>query len=326
MPDIICLGEPIVDMVCPEPARDLAAASNFDKLAGGAPLNVAASAARLGASSGVVCKAGGDHFGDFMRLNLEACGVDTEHLLQDPDYATQLAFVAVDEQGVPDFSFHVKRSADMMLSSSELDWSYIDTAEIFHFGTITLINTPVRRATLDAVRWAAEQGIMISLDPNLRPALWPDLREAMRWFLQAIAKCDLLKVSAEEMEFVTGTRDLESGADTLWEMGPELVAITLGPEGAYAYNGHQGGHIPGFGVDVVDTVGCGDAFTAGVLVKLLESDADVAELDWLALKEIMMFANATAALTATGKGGIPAMPARQQVDEFLRRQVQPPAV
>jgi len=320
MPDIICLGEPIVDMVCTRPANNLVAASNFDKLAGGAPLNVAAAAARLGASSGVICKAGGDHFGDFMRLNLEVCEVNTEHFLQDPDYATQLAFVAVDEQGVPDFSFHVKQSADMMLSSSELDWSYINTAEIFHFGTITLINTPVRKATLDAVQWAADQGITISLDPNLRPALWPNLKDAMRWFLEAIAKCDFLKVSAEEMQFVTGTEDLESGADVLWEMGPELVAITLGAEGAYTYNGHQGGHIPGFGVDVADTVGCGDAFTAAVLVKLLESDTDVADLDWPALEEIMTFANATAALTATSKGGIPAMPLRQQVGEFLLAQ------
>jgi len=320
MPDIICLGEPIVDMVCTQPANNLLAATNFDKLAGGAPLNVAAAAARLGASSGVICKAGGDHFGDFVRLNLEVCEVNTEHFLQDPDYATQLAFVAVDEQGVPDFSFHVKRSADMMLSSSELDWSYINTAEIFHFGTITLINTPVRKATLDAVQWAADQGITISLDPNLRPALWPNLKEAMRWFLEAIAKCDFLKVSAEEMEFVTGTGDLESGAETLWEMGPELVAITLGAEGAYAYNGHEGGHVPGFGVDVVDTVGCGDAFTAGVLVKLLESETDVADFDWPTLKEIMTFANATAALTATSSGGIPAMPGRTQVQEFLLTQ------
>ncbi len=317
MPDIICLGEPIVDMVCTQPANNLVVASNFDKLAGGAPLNVAAAAARLGASSGVICKAGGDHFGDFMRLNLKVCEVDTEHFLQDPEYATQLAFVAVDEQGIPDFSFHVKRSADMMLSSSELDWSYINTAEIFHFGTITLINTPVRKATLDAVQWAAEQGIMISLDPNLRPALWPNLKEAMRWFLEAIAKCDFLKVSAEEMEFVTGTGDMESGAGALWEMGPELVAITLGPDGAYAYNGHQGSHIPGFTVDMADTVGCGDAFTAAVLVKLLESDTDVTDLDWPTVKKIMTFANATAALTATGKGGIPAMPSRTQVDEFL---------
>jgi len=317
MPDIICLGEPIVDMVCTQPANNLVVASNFDKLAGGAPLNVAAAAARLGASSGVICKAGGDHFGDFMRLNLEVCEVDTEHFLQDPEYATQLAFVAVDEQGIPDFSFHVKRSADMMLSSSELDWSYINTAEIFHFGTITLINTPVRKATLDAVQWATEQGIMISLDLNLRPALWPNLKEAMRWFLEAIAKCDFLKVSAEEMEFVTGTGDMESGAGALWEMGPELVAITLGPDGAYAYNGHEGGHTPGFGVDVVDTVGCGDAFTAAVLVKLLESDTDVTDLDWPTVKKIMTFANATAALTATSKGGIPAMPSRTQVDEFL---------
>ncbi len=320
MPDIICLGEPIIDMVCTQPARDLVAATNFDKLAGGAPLNVAAGAVQLGVSAGVICKAGGDHFGDFMRQSLEAAGVDTEGFLQDPDYATQLSFVALDENGVPDFSFHVKRSADQMLSPSELDWSYINTAQIFHFGTFTLINTPVRHATLEAVRWAADQGLMISLDPNLRTSLWPNLQEAMRWFLQTIPKSDFLKVSAEEMQFVTGTNDLEEGALALWEMGPALVTVTLGPQGAYVHNGHEGGHVPGFAVEVADTVGCGDAFTAGVLVHLLETDRDVADLDWYALREIVTFANATAALAATGKGGIPAMPSRQQVDEFLRRQ------
>ncbi len=317
MPDIICLGEPVVDMVCSQPARDLVAATNFDKAAGGAPLNVAAAAARLGVSSGVICKAGGDHFGDFMRQSLEAARVDTEQFLQDPDYTTQLAFVAVDENGTPDFSFHVKRSADQMLSASELDWSYLNTAQVFHFGTITLINTPARHATLEAVRWATEQGIMISLDVNLRPSLWPSPRETMRWPLEAISRCDFLKVSEEEMQFIIGVADLAEGAAALREMGPELVAVTLGAQGAYVYNGREGGHIPGFAVEVADTVGCGDAFTGGVLVGLLEADADAADLDWYSLQKIVTFANATAALTATGKGGIPALPSRQQVGEFL---------
>ncbi len=317
MPDIICLGEPVVDMVCSQPARDLVSATSFEKAAGGAPLNVAAAAVRLGASAGVICKAGGDHFGDFMRQSLAAVGVDTEQFLQDPDYATQLAFVAVDEDGIPDFSFHVKHSADQMLRPSELDLAYLNTAEIFHFGTITLISTPVRHATLEAVQWAAEQGIMISLDVNLRSSLWPSPKETMRWSVEAIARCDFLKVSEEEMQFIIGVADPAEGAAALWEMGPELVTVTLGAEGAYVYNGHEGGHIPGFTVEVADTVGSGDAFAAGVLVGLLESDADAADIDWYSLQKIVTFANAAAALTATGQGCIPALPTRQQVAEFL---------
>ena len=317
MPDIICLGEPIVDMVCTQPGRDLLAATNFEKAAGGAPLNVAAAAAKLGRSSGVICKTGGDHFGDFIRHSLEDCGVDVEYFLQDPEYATQLAFVAVAEGGVPDFGFHVKRSADQMLWPREIDESYIWDAQVFHFGTITLINQPARDATLEAVRIAGEAGIMISLDPNLRPTLWPSLDVAYRWFVEAIASCDVVKLSAEELQFVTGATVLEEGVKTVYDMGPELVAVTMGADGAYVYNGEEGEHVPGYEVTVADTVGCGDAFTAGMLVGLLESGEEEGGVDLYTLRKIATFANAVAALTATGRGVIPSLASRQQVEEFL---------
>ena len=317
MPDIVCLGEPIVDMVCTQPSRGLLEATNFTKAAGGAPLNVAAAVARLGRSSGIICKTGGDHFGDFIRQNLEACGVDTEHFLQDPECPTQLAFIAVDEDGVPDFAFHVKRSADQMLRPSEIAENYIWDAEVFHFGTITLINQPARDATLAAVRIAAEAGIIISLDPNLRPTLWPDLNEAFRWLVAAVAMCDVLKLSQEELEFITGTAELEEGARTVYDMGPEVVAVTMGARGAYVFDGEAGEHVPGFAVQVRDTVGCGDAFTAGMLVGLLESGQSEDEVDRYTLRKIATFANAAAALTATGSGVIPSLPTRQQVEEFL---------
>ena len=317
MPDIVCLGEPIVDMVCTQPTRSLIEATQFTKAAGGAPLNVAAAVARLGGSSGIICKTGGDHFGDYIRQNLEACGVDVEYFLQDPEYATQLAFVAVDENGVPDFAFHVKRSANQMLRPSEVEENYIWDAQVFHFGTISLINQPARDATLEAVRIAAEAGIIISLDPNLRPTLWLSLNDAFRWMVQAIEQCDVLKLSQEELQFITGTSELEEGAKTLYDMGPELVAVTRGAQGAYVYNGEEGGHVPGFEVTVADTVGCGDAFVGAMLLGLLESGQDVSEVDWYTMRGIATFANAAAALTATGSGVIPSLPTRQQVEEFL---------
>lgn len=317
MPEIVCLGEPIVDMVATEATPSLVEATEFTKAAGGAPLNVAAAVARLGGSSGIICKTGGDHFGNFIRQNLAACGVDVSHFLQDPDYATQLAFIAVDENGVPDFSFHVKRSADQMLRPSEIDEHYIWDAQVFHFGTITLINQPARDATREAVRIATEAGILISLDPNLRPTLWPDMNQAFRWMSEAIHDCDVLKLSQEELEFVTGTSVLEEGVRTLYDMGPELVAVTMGADGAYIYNGEDGKHIPGFEVTVADTVGCGDAFVAGMLVGLLESGENEAEVDLYTLGKIATFANGAAALTATGSGVISSLPTRQQVEEFL---------
>ncbi len=317
MPDIICLGEPIVDMVAMEPSPDLVSALHFTKAAGGAPLNVAAAAARLGASAGVICKAGGDHFGDFLRRTLEAIGVDLEHFLQDPEYPTQLAFVAKDENGVPDFAFHVKRSADTMLEVEEIDAEYIAEGLIFHFGTITLIHEPVRSATREALRLAQEQGLLISLDPNFRPSLWPRPDEALRTMLSVVPECDVLKVSEEELRFITAEEDLEAGARTAAEMGPELILVTRGPEGAFFYREDGiSGMVPGFTVNVVDTVGCGDTFVAAILAQLVEAEQDLEELTQSQLYEMVRFANA-AALTATGPGVMGSLPTWEQVEKLL---------
>lgn len=318
MPDIICLGEPIVDMVATEACPDLVNALHFTKAAGGAPLNVAAAAACLGASSGIICKAGGDHFGDFIRVTLEELGVDVEYFLQDPHYATQLSFIAKDEAGVPDFAFHVKRSADQRLELDDLDLGYIVQGEVFHFGTITLIHEPVRTATREALRTAREAGLLISLDPNWRPALWESADDALRMFLVTVPECDVLKVSGEELIFLTGeNQSLEQAAEIAADMGPELVLVTLGEQGAYFYSNGEAEMVPGYQSPVVDTVGCGDAFVAAMLTQLVESPSDVADLSGDELYQMVKFANAAAALTATGPGVMGSLPRREQVQELL---------
>ncbi len=319
MPDIITLGEPIIDMVSTEPSPDLISALNFTKAAGGAPINVAAAVAKLGGSSGVIAKAGGDHFGDFMRQTLEGLGVDLECFLQDPEYPTQLAFVSKDANGVPEFAFHVKKnSADTMLAASEIDPEYLGNALVFHFGTITLISEPARSATREALRVAQEQGLLISLDPNLRLTLWSSPDAALRVFLNMVPECDVLKLSEEELVFLTAERDLEAGARRAVEMGPELVLVTRGEQGAYFYR-EDGtcGMVPGYAVTVRDTVGCGDTFVAAMLLQMVESEADVEELSGEELERMVRFANAAAALTATGPGVMGSLPERAAVEALL---------
>ena len=317
MPDIVCLGEALIDMVSTQPGMGLVSSTVFEKAAGGAVTNVAAGAAILGASAGLIAKVGADHFGEFLRQSLFDAGVNLDHFLMTPDYATQLAFVALSPDGVPDFSFHVKRSADQMLEPAELREEYIAGARIFHFGSISLIDDPARSATLRALEIAAQAGLLISYDPNLRPPLWPSLDMAHEWICEGIGHCDVIKVSEQELEFITGMDVPHRAMEALWEMGPELVAVTRGPDGCWFFDGERVGEVPGFEVPVDETTGCGDAFTAAMLVQLLEAEEDVSELTFEQLTELFTFANAAGALTATGHGAIPSLPTREEVLELL---------
>ncbi len=321
MPQVVCLGEALIDMVSLERGVDLVHAPGFEKAAGGAPANVAAGVAVLGTSAGFIGKVGDDFAGRFLKETLYDCQVDVSHLILDPDHRTQLAFVAVLPDGSPDFTFYIERSADMCLEPDEIDADYIAEADIFHFGSITLINEPVRSATLRAIDVATEEGLLISYDPNLRPPLWPDLETARREITAAIELVDVIKISEVELEFITGTTDLAQGAAQILQMGPELVAITLGSQGCYYANERAAGSLPAFQVPVEETTGCGDAFVAGMLVKLLEymdEDVEPGELDEAQLRDVFTFANAAGALTATEKGAIPALPSREEVEELLR--------
>jgi fructokinase len=317
MPDIVCLGEALIDMVATVPGLNLVQSPSFNKAAGGAPTNVAAGCALLGGNAGLIAKVGQDSFGEYLRQTLWDAGVDLESFLVTPDYATQLAFVARDERGVPDFAFHVKIAADQALHPDDLDPAYIASGQIFHFGTITLIHEPARSATLHALEIAEDAGLLISLDPNLRAPLWPSLDMALDVMLEVVQRCDLLKVSEEEMRFLTGREDLESGIQALYELGPELVAVTRGPWGAAVYNGHEVLELPAYRVPAIDTTGCGDAFVAATLVHLVETSADIADLGREELEDIFSFASAAAAITATAEGAIPALPGREEVEELL---------
>jgi fructokinase len=316
VPDIICLGEALIDMVA-QNIGDLAHALGFDKAPGGAPANVAAGIGILGGNVGFIGKVGNDPWGACLEETLHGCNVDVSRLVRTDEEFTRLAFVALKENGGHDFLFHGRRGADELLAPEDLSQEYIADASIFHFGSITTIHDPARLATYEAVKFARDAGLVVSYDPNLRPALWPDLDRARNQMTLAMELVDFVKVSGEELEFLTGTRDLEVGAKALYDLGPDLITVTLGEEGCFFYHANASGNVPGFKVEVEDTVGCGDAFVAGMLLLLNESESDLADLTGEDLTSIGRFANAAAAITATGSGAIPALPARGEVEELL---------
>jgi fructokinase len=316
VPDIICLGEALIDMVA-QNIGGLAHALGFDKAPGGAPANVAAGIGILGGNVGFIGKVGNDPWGACLEETLHGCNVDVSRLVRTDEEFTRLAFVALKENGGHDFLFHGRRGADELLAPEDLSQEYIADASIFHFGSITTIHDPARLATYEAVKFARDAGLVVSYDPNLRPALWPDLDRARNQMTLAMELVDFVKVSGEELEFLTGTRDLEVGAKALYDLGPDLITVTLGEEGCFFYHANASGNVPGFKVEVEDTVGCGDAFVAGMLLLLNESESDLADLTGEDLTSIGRFANAAAAITATGSGAIPALPARGEVEELL---------
>jgi fructokinase len=321
MPHVIALGEALIDFVSLEKGVTLEQSPGFEKAAGGAPANVAAGVAIMGTSAGFVGKVGDDFCGRFIKEVLFDAGVDLTNFVLDPGHHTQLAFVTVLADGSPDFTFYVPEAADTQLGIGDLNAEYIASADIFHFGSISLINEPIRLATFRAIEIAADAGCLISYDPNLRPPLWPDLETARREITAAIELCDVMKLSENELQFITGESDLATGAAQILAKGPELVAVTVGAEGCYYMNGQTQGMLKGFTVPVEETTGCGDAFVAGMLVKLFELMKDGREPGDLEDEELipaLSFANAAGALTATGKGAIPSLPPRDEVEEFLR--------
>ncbi len=316
MPEIICLGEALIDMVAYD-VGPLAQASGFQKAPGGAPANVAACIGILGGDVGFIGKIGDDPWGQCLQETLSDCGVDVSPMVKTKEEFTRLAFVSFQEGGGHDFLFHGVRGADELLDPDDLSKRYIQACDILHFGSITTIKEPARLATYEAVKLARDAACLISYDPNMRPPLWPNEQEALDQMTLAMELVDVVKVNDDELKFLAGQTDVARGAQVLHDLGPELVTITMGGEGCYFHHTNGSGYVEGHEVDVVDTVGCGDSFVGSLLVMINESETDLADMNVSDLERICSFANAAAAVTATGKGAIPALPARVEVLEMM---------
>ena len=263
--EVVCLGEALIDFIPLEKGVSLMEVSGFRKAPGGAPANVAAGLSKLGNPSAFLGKVGDDPFGRFLEKTFADNGVDTGHMLFDPTARTGLAFVSLSAAGVPEFMFYRNPSADMLITADEIDGAFIKSARAFHYGSITLISDPSKSATEAAIRYAQEGGLLISYDPNLRKPLWPSLDHAREQMLAAMAYPHIVKISEEELEFLSDTSDLSDGSERLIRAYPNimLLAVTRGADGSYFQTKRAEGFIPGFSVDVVETTGAGDGFVAG---------------------------------------------------------------
>lgn len=307
---VVCFGELLIDFVAQQHGVSVGEAFSFQKAPGGAPANVAVAVSRLGHESVFLGQVGDDPFGHYLADVLEAEGVGVGGLRFSEQARTALAFVSLTAEGERSFVFYRHPSADMLMRPEDVAVDMIAGRKIFHYGSITMISEPSRSATLAAVKAAQDAGLMISYDPNLRMSLWPDADSARAGMLAGLDYAQIVKISDDELEFLTGGRDVTP----LWRPQMQLIAVTRGAKGAAAYT--RGGQVdsPGFSVRSLDTTGAGDGFVAGLLVSLLEHGADYVNR----LASILRFANAVGALATTQYGAIPSLPSRAAVETFLQ--------
>ena len=316
MPKALCIGELLIDFVSTTPDVTLAEAPGFVKAPGGAPANVAVGLAKLGVDAGFIGKVGADPFGNFLTETLQRNNVDTAYLIAGETSRTTLAFVATRSDGMKDITFYRHPGADIQLSPDEIDVDYIHSAELFHYGSVSLSHSPTREATLKAIQYAKSAGAFISYDPNLRLMLWDNADDAKHWIWEVMSYADVVKISEEEWEFVTGDIELKQGVERILGLGVKLLVVTLGERGCYYTNGNVEGSVDGFAVEVVDTLGAGDAFVAAMLTQLM-THADIESLEKDKLDAIMRYANAAGALATQKVGVIPALPTHSEIEQFL---------
>ena len=316
MHDVTCLGELLIDFTSLRPGASIIETPGFEKHAGGGPANVAVGVSRLGGSAAFLGMVGDDEFGRYLAKMLADRGVDIRGLRYSGAAHTTLAFVALREDGEREFIFYRNPGADMLYGPADLDESLIANGRILHHGSISFISEPNREATLRAISIARANGRLISFDPNLRLNLWENEVEAHAGILLGLPTTDILKVSEEELEFITGQTDLEVGMRILRERGIPVVVITLGEKGCAYHWSEYTGRVPGKPARAVDTTGAGDAFAAGLLFRLAAADLPPTNLPHEEVRDILAFANAVAARVVTRRGAIPAMPTMEEMGEL----------
>lgn len=314
--DVIALGELLIDFTMNGQSEQ--GNNMFEACPGGAPCNVLALLNKMGKKTAFIGKVGKDQFGTLLRDTITEAGIDASNLMVDENVNTTLAFVHTFPDGDREFSFYRNPGADMMLTADEVNPEVVKDTKVFHFGTLSMTHEGAREATKKAVETAKANGCLVSFDPNLRPPLWSSLDLAKEQMEYGFGKCDILKISDNEIQFVSGKEDYDEGIAYLQETyNIPLILLTMGKDGSRAYYKGMRVERPGFSVKAIETTGAGDTFCGSSLNYLVDHDFE--NLTEEQLGEMLTFANAAAALVTTKKGAIKAMPVKEEVLELIQK-------
>ena len=312
--DVTALGELLIDFT----NNGSSSQGNpvFEANPGGAPCNVLALLAKLGHSTAFIGKVGQDMFGDQLESAIRELGISAEGLVRDPEAFTTLAFVRNFPGGERAFSFCRNPGADMLLKPGELNTALLADCKIFHFGTLSMTHEGCRQATLEAVRRAKEAGALISFDPNLRENLWKSLEEAKEQVKKGLSLCDIVKISDNEVTWLTGEDGVEEAVSRFLSDYPvPLTLVSLGKEGSIACQAQKRVFVKAFPREAVEATGAGDTFCGSVLHFILEHG--FREYTEEELTGMLSFANAAAGIVTTRRGALRVMPSMEEIKEAL---------
>ena len=315
MKRILAIGELLIDFVPHQLGCALREVESFTRVAGGAPANVVTAVSRLGGSGAMVSQVGNDAFGEHIIDVLGKNGVDTSYVFKTDSANTGLAFVSLDSTGNREFSFFRNPSADMLLSPEQIAPEMLADCSVLHFCSVDLVDRPVKEAHRKLLEMAQERHVTISFDPNVRLPLWDSpksCRDAIREFLPY---ANIVKLSDDELEFVTGCRTEEEAAELLFGMNCEMLILTKGPDGSSVYTKTAQAHRAALPVKVVDTTGAGDSFIGSFLFQLVRDKVTldrIAQLSEQKLGEYLDFSARYASITCQQQGAVMATMAEME--------------
>ncbi len=315
MYDVCGFGDALIDFI---PAG-LSDTGNvlYEANPGGTIANVLVCLSKLGLNVAFLGKVGKDSFGRYLERELKRQRVGIKGLKYCETANTTLAFIQLDENGERSFTFYRNPGADTMILEDEIDYDIIKNSRVFHFSSMPLTSEPSRATITKALQYAKANGLVLSFDVNLRLNLWKNLEEARNEIKSKIAIVDILKMSEDEIEFITGKKSIKEASAELMQTGITLLIVTLGAAGCFYRFNHYMGYLSTYNVRVVDTTGAGDAFIGGFLYKFCASYKKLDEINISDVESMIDFANAVGALVVTKRGGIPAMPSLSEVETCM---------
>lgn len=315
--DVCALGELLIDFT----ENGISQQGNpiMEANPGGAPCNVLAMLNKLGYKTAFIGKVGKDIFGRQLKNLVSEIGIDITGLAEDKAVNTTLAFVHTLEGGDREFSFYRNPGADMMLNESDVKPEIIENSRIFHYGSLSMTNAVCEAATKKAIDIAEKAGCILSFDPNLRENLWDSLDTAMEKIEYGLKHCNILKISDNEIQWLTGEMDFDKAIASLRDRyNIPLILLSLGKNGSRAYSKTGYAFAPITPAETIETTGAGDTFCGCILSKVLEYGMKDFSDD--ELKEMLVFANTAAAIVTTRKGALKVMPEREEIEKLIKRE------